>query len=249
MSYQGSAPEAFVGLGNDHLLPCYNTLVANPRHPIEPSFALELGQNPGMFRLTAPCSFRFREKASIFLTELHPAISSEERAAVQTKLRKRDFAANHHCTAWRQGVPVLSQGSDDDGEPSGTAGAPMLRVLEGEHLTDLLAVCIRWFGGTKLGTGGLVRAYTEGIQGAIAEARLQGLLEVVRSFRQGFITVPPEQAHLPFATLEAFPDAEVLSQDFGPEGAVIHFRVSSGQETMLEGAWRERSRGGGIQWE
>ena len=103
--------------------------------------------------------------------------------------------------------------------------------------------------GDQTWNGGLVRAYTEGIQGAIAKARLQGLLEVVRSFRQGFITVPPEQAHLPFATLEAFPDAEVLSQDFGPEGAVIHFRVSSGQETMLEGAWRERSRGGGIQWE
>src|SRR5512145_1695976 len=127
---------------------------------------------PGMFRISAPCSFRFREKASVFLTEVHPAASAAERTALMARLRKRDFDASHHCSAWRQGLPVEAQGSDDDGEPSGTAGAPMLRVLEGEGLTDLLAVCIRWFGGTKLGTGGLVRAYTEGLQGALAEARL-----------------------------------------------------------------------------
>lgn len=205
--------------------------------------------NPGLFRPTACCSFRFREKASVFLTELHPAASAEERAAVQAKLRKRDFDANHHCTAWRQGVPVASQGSDDDGEPSGTAGAPMLRVLEGENLTDILVVCIRWFGGTKLGTGGLVRAYTEGIQGTLAEARLQGFLEVVRVFRRGSITVPPGMAHLPFATLGAFPEAEVLGQDFGAGGAKIRFRVPPGRENALETAWRERSRGGTIAWE
>ena len=205
--------------------------------------------NPALFRPTAPCSFRFREKASIFLTELHPASCAEERTTLQAKLRKRDFDANHHCAAWRQGVPVSAQGSDDDGEPSGTAGAPMLRVLEGEHLTDSLAICIRWFGGTKLGTGGLVKAYTEGVQGAIAEARRQGLIEAVRIFHRGSITVPPEQAHLPFATLGAFPDAEVLGQEFGPEGAVIHFRVPPGRETALDSAWRERSRGGAIQWE
>jgi putative IMPACT (imprinted ancient) family translation regulator len=202
-----------------------------------------------MFRITSPCSFRFREKASIFLTELHPAADPEERAGVLARLRKRDFDANHHCSAWRQGAPVVAQGSDDDGEPSGTAGAPMLRVLEGEGLTDLVAVCIRWFGGTKLGTGGLVRAYTVGLQGALAEARLQGFLAEVRIRRRGTIAVPPEQAHLPFATLGAFPEAEVLGQEFGPEGAVVHFQVPPGQEGMLDAAWRERSRGGVIRWD
>ncbi len=202
-----------------------------------------------MFHPTAPCSFRFREKASIFLTELHPAADAEERAAIQAKLRKRDFDASHHCTAWRQGVPVLFQGCDDDGEPSGTAGAPMLRVLEGEDLTDLLAVCIRWFGGTKLGTGGLVRAYTEGLQGVLAEARRNGLLEEVRIFRRGAIAVPPGQAHLPFATLGAFPEVEVLGQDFDAEGAVVRFRVPPTRAAAVEAAWRERSRGGAIRWE
>jgi putative IMPACT (imprinted ancient) family translation regulator len=202
-----------------------------------------------MFRPSASCSFRFREKASVFLTELHPASSAEERAAILAKLRKRDFDANHHCTAWREGLPVASQGSDDDGEPSGTAGAPMLRVLEGEGLTDVLVVCLRWFGGTKLGTGGLVRAYTEGIQGAIAEARTQGLLEEVRILRTGSMTVPSEQAHLPFTTLGAFPEAEVLGQDFVSGMAVIRFRMPPGREAALEAAWRERSRGGRVEWE
>ena len=202
-----------------------------------------------MFRLAAPSTFRFREKASVFLTELHPAEDEATRTALLARLRKRDFDANHHCTAWRQGVPLLTQGCDDDGEPSGTAGAPMLRVLEGAELTDVLAVCIRWFGGTKLGTGGLVRAYTEGVQGALAEARTQGLVQEVRILRRGAILVPPEQAHLPFATLGAFPEAEVEGQDFGAEGAAVRFRVPPERAEALEAAWRERSRGGAIRWE
>jgi len=198
-----------------------------------------------MQRLTAPCSFRFREKASVFLTELHPAAGAEERLAIQARLRKRDFDASHHCSAWRE---ADAQGSDDDGEPSGTAGAPMLRVLEGEDLVQLLAVCIRWFGGTKLGTGGLVRAYTEGVQGALAEARAQGLLEAVRVWRQGSLTIEAALAHLPFTVLGAFPGAEILGQDFGPEGAVLRFRLPPADAGALEAAWQERSRGGRVRW-
>jgi putative IMPACT (imprinted ancient) family translation regulator len=201
-----------------------------------------------MQRVIAPCSFRFREKASVFLTELHPAAGAEERAAILARLRRRDHDASHHCSAWREG-PGGVQGADDDGEPSGTAGAPMLRVLEGEDLVDALAVCIRWFGGTRLGTGGLVRAYTEGVQGAVAEARAQGLLETVRAWRRGALCVAPELAHLPYALLGAFPEAEILGQDFAPEGAVLRFRLPPASVPALEAAWRERSRGGLVRWE
>lgn len=202
-----------------------------------------------MFRLAAPCTFKFREKASVFLTELHPAPDAATRAEILGRVRKRDFDATHHCSAWREGVPVAGFGSDDDGEPGGTAGPPMLRVLEGEDLTDLLAICIRWYGGTKLGTGGLVRAYTEGVQGAIAEAKAQGLLEEVRILRRGAITVPPEQAHLPFSVLGAFPEVEIEGQDYGSSGVVIRFALPPGRETALAKAWQERSRGGGIDWD
>jgi len=202
-----------------------------------------------MRRLSAFSSFKFREKASVFLTELHPADGAETRAEILARLRKRDFDATHHCSAWRQGAPVIAQGADDDGEPSGTAGGPMLKVLEGEALTDLLAVCIRWYGGTKLGTGGLVRAYTEGVQGAIAEAQVQGLLETIRILRAGSIEVPAEQAHLPFAVLGAFPEAEILGQGFEGSRARLSFRLPPERMAALEHAWRERSRGGSVLWD
>ena len=185
----------------------------------------------------------------MFVTELHPAACAEERGAILGRLRKRDFDANHHCVAWREGPAAGGAwGSDDDGEPGGTAGGPMLRVLEGEALVDILAVGIRWFGGTKLGTGGLVRAYTEGVQGAVAAARAQNLLEPVRLWRLGAIDAPAELAHLPYAVLGAFPEVEILDQGFGAQGVTLNFRMTPGREPALETAWQERSRGGQVRW-
>jgi len=201
-----------------------------------------------MRRLVGPALFKLREKASVFLTELHPAADADTRNAVLARLRKRDFDATHHCSAWREGVPVVGYGADDDGEPSGTAGAPMLRVLEGHDLTDIIAVCIRWFGGTKLGTGGLVRAYTESLQGAIAMAEAEGHFEEVRVLRTGEIRVSPELAHLPFSVLGAFSEIEITEQSFADDESRIRFTMAPGREAALEAAWQERSRGGSIRW-
>lgn len=200
-----------------------------------------------MRRLKGIASHRFREKASIFLTELHPAGTAVERAGVQATLRKRDFDATHHCSAWREGVPVSAWGADDDGEPSGTAGRPMLAVLEGADATDLIAICVRWFGGTKLGTGGLVRAYTEGVQGALAAA--EGLWEEVRILRTGTIEVPAAQAHLPYALLGAFPTVTAMDQTFAGDAALLRIECPPELAGALEHAWRERSRGGLVRWD
>ena len=189
---------------------------------------------------------RFREKASVFLTELHPAGDAEARATVLAALRKRDFDATHHCSAWREASGA--SGSDDDGEPSGTAGRPMLAVLEGAGAVDVLAVCIRWYGGTKLGTGGLVRAYTQGVQGALAEAEALGLWEEVRVVRTGDIRVDLALAHLPFALLGAFPGVRVLEQRYEGPAAIVRFECPPEASEPLEAAWRERSRGGRIDW-
>jgi len=202
-----------------------------------------------MRRLKEVVTHRFREKASVFLTELHPARDAAERSAVLATLRKRDFDATHHCSAWREGVPVTAQGADDDGEPSGTAGRPMLAVLEGAQATDLIAVCIRWYGGTKLGTGGLVRAYTEGVQGALAEAEACGSWEEVRVLRRGLIRVPAAQAHLPFALLGTFPGTVLAEQIFEGEWAILHFECPPELCPALDHAWQERSRGGSIAWD
>ena len=189
---------------------------------------------------------RFREKASVFLTELHRAGDAEARATVLAALRKRDFDATHHCSAWREASGA--SGSDDDGEPSGTAGRPMLAVLEGAGAVDVLAVCIRWYGGTKLGTGGLVRAYTLGVQGALAEAGALGLWEEVRVVRMGDIRVDLALAHLPFALLGAFPGVRILEQRYEGPAAIVRFECPPEASEPLEAAWRERSRGGRIDW-
>jgi uncharacterized YigZ family protein len=199
-------------------------------------------------RPAAVVGFRLREKASVFLAELHPAFNADQRTAILGRLRKRDHDATHHCSAWREGAPASAWGADDDGEPNGTAGPPMLRVLAGEGLTDCLAVCIRWYGGTKLGTGGLVRAYTESLHGAISEARTQGLLEEIRIMLSGEIRTSQELAHLPFTLLGLFPGMEAGEQTFDSKGACLRFRMPPGREAELEQAWNERSRGGSIIW-
>lgn len=202
-----------------------------------------------MRQLTSMATYRFREKASVFLTEVHPAPDAAAREEILARIRKRDYDANHHVSAWRE--TGGGHGADDDGEPSGTSGQPMLRVLEGEDIVDVLAVCTRWFGGTKLGTGGLVRAYTEGVQGALTAAREQGLLVTVRLWRSGSIRVAAQEAFLPFSVLGAFPEAEVLGQDFDAEAAVLRFRLPQdpARERELEDLWRERSRGGTVDWD
>lgn len=202
-----------------------------------------------MKRISDIVTFKFREKASVFLTELHPAVDGAARADVMASIRKRDYDATHHCSAWREGFPVAAFGADDDGEPSGTAGSPMLRVLEGQELTDILAVCIRWYGGTKLGKGGLVKAYTTGVQGAIAEGLRLGHFLSARMFAEGSIEAPPETSHLPFSVLASFKDVEILSQDFGATLTKITFRLPVEDRHALELAWKDRSRGGEVAWE
>lgn len=101
-------------------------------------------------------------KGSRFLGFAAPAAEREEAEAFLAGLRKRFFDATHHCYAWRLGSGTGENSRfSDDGEPSGTAGKPILQVISGRDLTNLVIVVVRYFGGTKLGTGGLVRAYSE----------------------------------------------------------------------------------------
>lgn len=106
------------------------------------------------------------EKKSRFLAETAAVHSEEEAAAFLESVRKKYWDARHHCSAWTVGFRQPLTHASDDGEPSGTAGRPILDVLTGADLTDAMIVVTRYFGGTLLGTGGLVRAY----QGAAREA-------------------------------------------------------------------------------
>jgi uncharacterized YigZ family protein len=111
-------------------------------------------------------------------------VSDEEGArAVVEQVRKQHWDARHHCTAFVVGPDRAIEGSSDAGEPAGTGGAPMLELLRGRELTDVVAVCSRWFGGTLLGTGGLARAYAGATRAAldevgVVERVMQDLCEV-----------------------------------------------------------------------
>ncbi len=110
-------------------------------------------------------------KRSRFLATLARVATEEEARAVVERLRRRHHDARHHCSAIIVGPPpVPVERSSDDGEPAGTAGAPMLEVLRGAGLSDTVAVVTRWFGGTLLGAGGLVRAYGDAVRAALEAA-------------------------------------------------------------------------------
>jgi len=110
---------------------------------------------------------------SRFICYIFPCKSSEQAKAFITDLRFLHPQASHYCYAFVCGAPDYSQGYgfSDDGEPSGTAGKPMLAVLQGSKIGELCAVVIRYFGGTKLGTGGLQRAYGDSVRQALNQLK------------------------------------------------------------------------------
>ncbi len=109
-------------------------------------------------------------KKSLFITTLCPMKDETEGMEKLEKLRKKYKDATHHCWAWRIGTTQVKEKSSDDGEPQGTAGHPMLHVLQKNELTHVLVVVTRYFGGIKLGAGGLTRAYSGRVADSLGKA-------------------------------------------------------------------------------
>lgn len=132
--------------------------------------------------LAADVETELVEKKSRFITRLHRVSSVDQADALLQAARRDHPDARHHCTALIIGPTETTaevNRSNDDGEPAGTAGMPMLQALLHTGLVDTFAVIIRYFGGTKLGAGGLVRAYTAGIEQAVTEATLLRRIHLV----------------------------------------------------------------------
>jgi uncharacterized YigZ family protein len=108
-------------------------------------------------------------KRSRFRCHVERVGSEDAARAVVERIRKQHWDARHHCSAFVLGPDAAVQRSNDDGEPSGTAGAPMLEVLRGREVSDVVAVVTRWFGGVLLGAGGLVRAYGDAVRVTLDE--------------------------------------------------------------------------------
>jgi uncharacterized YigZ family protein len=128
-------------------------------------------------------------KKSRFLCTLKRLQTEEEAKEAIHALKKEHYRANHNCSAFILGKKAEVQRSSDDGEPSGTAGMPILEVLRKNQLVDVLAVVTRYFGGIKLGAGGLIRAYSNATSTAletlgIVEAKLQQELLLTIDYSQ-----------------------------------------------------------------
>lgn len=163
------------------------------------------------------------EKKSRFLTFLVPFARFEDTLA---RLKVDHRKANHHVTAFRRVLPDgrIEESAKDDGEPGGTSGMPVLKTLIGADLVDAGIIVVRYFGGTKLGTGGLARAYSGAAAAAIDAARLERWQVIDRT------TVPV-----------GFADLSELENRLAADGLTVlerHF-TETGVEVLIEGP-RER---------
>jgi uncharacterized YigZ family protein len=162
-----------------------------------------------------------RIEHSRFITTLAPADSVDTAKTAIEEVRTEFPDATHHCFAYVIGPPgntSLAAGSDD-GEPAGTAGRPMLKVLLNSQLGDIVAVVTRYYGGVKLGKGGLVRAYSGGVQHALREVKTREHVDEVDA-----------RAVVPYAALDAVrrvllaEGARIVAEEFAVE-VVLTLRV------------------------
>jgi uncharacterized YigZ family protein len=165
--------------------------------------------------------------ASRFLSYAIPVRTLESFLTSLEELRKRHYDATHHCFACRAGYDGASFRFSDDGEPSGTAGKRILGAIDRHHLTDMGIVVVRYFGGTKLGVGGLARAYTDAAESVLTSCTIE-----TRYLTDEFAIVFPydvtSQVH---HTIEGH-EAEIISRNW-QETAEYSIRVRRSRREQL----------------
>nr|WMC97344.1 YigZ family protein [Aminobacter aminovorans] len=165
-----------------------------------------------MFTLAQPETFAQDIKKSRFLAAAGPV--ADEVAAKAFVAAHSDAGANHNCWAWRIGQ---SYRFSDDGEPSGTAGKPILAALDGQHLDNVAVVVTRWFGGILLGSGGLVRAYGGTAAACLrAAAKTEIVISVEAKITCGFADLAIVQARL-----AAQSGVRIVAETFTANGAEL----------------------------
>ena len=161
-------------------------------------------------------------RRSRFVCDVSPTSSEDAARTVIERARSRSRDAGHHCTAFVLGPDAATVRTNDDGEPSGTAGAPMLDVLRGHGLSDVVAVVSRWFGGTLLGTGGLIRAYADAVTAALDEAA------VLRRERHESLSVGLDHVTGPRLenVLRGIRGVQLVDVDYSAAGICLHLVVA-----------------------
>ena len=180
-----------------------------------------------------------KSKGSRFIGEAFPVTTEAEAEARLDAVRKREYAATHWCWAWRLGLDGDAFRFNDDGEPSGSAGAPILRQIDARELTNTLVVVTRYYGGTKLGVGGLVRAYGEAASNALDAARtVEHVVRVPVRLRFAYDDTSPAMQ-----TVNRF-DAEIAEQHYTADTELV-IRVRRSEAEALRAAFVEALGGRG----
>lgn len=161
--------------------------------------------------LAEPSELRQKIERSEFLGIAFPVTREEDFFAELERVQKRHFDATHHCWAFRLFADSRSR-SSDAGEPSGTAGKPILAAIEGAALHDIGVIVVRWYGGVKLGTGGLSRAYRD-----TAAATLRGAKLLDRYVYRRIRVIVPFDALSHLYRLVNQPDVVLVEERYGEE--------------------------------
>jgi uncharacterized YigZ family protein len=166
-------------------------------------------------------------KGSRFLGEIHPVSSVNETDNLLVSCRKKYHDATHRCYAYRIGEDAAIYRYSDDGEPAGTAGKPLLSMLEHSDLTNTLLIVIRYFGGIKLGTGGLVRAYTDAAREVIRNADI--VTTVIRTNLK--VIFPYEYTSGVMKTVARY-DLKIIDTEYGDDVSIVLGIIPSQTETV-----------------
>ena len=186
---------------------------------------------------------KITEKKSTFIGAVMPAVSEEEALAFIAAKKKQYYDARHNCFAYITGDGDACIRSSDDGEPSGTAGRPILDMMNGHGLHHAVLVVTRYFGGVLLGTGGLVRAYSQAAEAAISNA-------VLLERRQGV----PLDVTVDYTSLGKVQyllgEEDIFVRDTDYDAAVtIHAMVPTEKQQKMQKALTDQTGGSaGLQW-
>lgn len=187
--------------------------------------------------LAAPAAGEFKDRGSKFLGYAFSVAEETDALARIEALRKEHFKANHHCFAWRLGPDGARFRSSDDGEPSGTAGRPILAQIDTAGLTDVVVVVVRYFGGTLLGTSGLIQAYRETAADTLKNAQIiEIILKTQCVFDLDYAAVPDVMNAVKKLQLE------LLDQQFGENArftlAIRHSEVAASLLALKASLWK-----------
>jgi len=178
-------------------------------------------------------------KRSRFIADIDIAENKPAAQAFIELIKKRQPDARHHCWAYIAGHPVASieRACSDDGEPQGTAGKPMLNVLQHKNIGDIVVVISRYFGGIKLGAGGLVRAYSSSVQQAIDALPLSLRVITIKAVLHAPFALESHMRHL----LENA-SVSVINSSY-QEDVQLFINIEQGKELALDRAIKELSSG------